>query len=339
VAPLLLAAGCGASDPCAGHDGTCIALTVDGPGQVDQLAVHLSGAAALDAVTPPDGPAAPRALPVETAIYLPPVTGRVTVDAVGLRAGGAVGEGSGVVDLTPGAHAALSIALGAALADGAAPPDLASAIDSAGAIDQANATDLATPIDRATPVDQATSIDQATAVDQASAIDLAEPPDLVPPPRLVFLAPARAGDFGDLAGADTACMAATAGTAWQGRTFRALLADTGGTAPASRIDLTAGRTIVLPDGQPVATDATFFANSHLRAIAETIDGAVTGIGCAWTNFLPDGSLANQADCGAWSTQANLSGAFGRTGNTDAQWASAGGSSSCATLCHLYCIEQ
>jgi hypothetical protein len=160
----------------------------------------------------------------------------------------------------------------------------------------------------------------------------------VPPPRIAFLAPARTGDFGDVAGADSACQSAASGTIYQPLTFRAVVADSNGTPAAARLQLAQGRSIVLPGGQAVATDATFFTNTHLAPIDELIDGSVTGIGCAWTNFLPDGSNANQDDCGAWSAK-QLLGAFGRTGNSDSQWAAAGPSASCGSPCHIYCIEQ
>ncbi|MGZ3428816.1 MAG: hypothetical protein ACXVCV_19315, partial [Polyangia bacterium] len=92
----LALAGCGASDPCDGHSGACLALRVEdrgGVGAVDQLAIQLSGAAQLDGRTPTTAGAA-RTLPIATAIFLPAASGAVDIAVVGLRAGLTVGHGA-----------------------------------------------------------------------------------------------------------------------------------------------------------------------------------------------------------------------------------------------------
>jgi hypothetical protein len=66
-------AGCAAEDPCAAHNGACLALRIEDHGGVlaiDQLLVTLTGAAHLNARTP-DPPGALTSLPVAVAIFLP----------------------------------------------------------------------------------------------------------------------------------------------------------------------------------------------------------------------------------------------------------------------------
>src|SRR6185312_11438683 len=95
-----LAAGCGTSDPCDGHDGACLALRVEGHGvgALDQLAIHVAGAALLDGHTP-GSPGAAVSLPVATAIYLPAATGSVAISVLGLRSGLAVGQGDAAASI------------------------------------------------------------------------------------------------------------------------------------------------------------------------------------------------------------------------------------------------
>jgi hypothetical protein len=116
----LVAVGCG--DVCDGVAGTCVALTVDGSGQVDGIEVTLSGAANGRRVGP--AMATVQDLPVTLALQLSSVSGgALHIDATGVLLGRIVGEGNTNVTLS-GSHASATVRLGAA-----PPIDLAGSVD------------------------------------------------------------------------------------------------------------------------------------------------------------------------------------------------------------------
>src|SRR5439155_11116032 len=104
-------AWCGCeNDVCRGVDGTCVALTVAGPGQVDGLRIALSGAASGTRVAPAN--AVIQSLPVEVALQLQAATsGTLHIDVTGVLLGGEVGTGSADVDLSDGAHRTVTLTL------------------------------------------------------------------------------------------------------------------------------------------------------------------------------------------------------------------------------------
>jgi hypothetical protein len=125
-----LLAACKASDPCAGHAGTCIALEVDGLGvdAVDQLAILISiegRSAPLSAITPP-APGPTVALPARTAIYLDAaVSGNATLAVGGYLNGVQVGDGTTGLAIVAGAHQSATVILRSASGDGFVPIDFA----------------------------------------------------------------------------------------------------------------------------------------------------------------------------------------------------------------------
>ncbi len=112
----LLAVGC--YDPCFGHGGTCIGLTVTGNlGPIDQLGITVTAAEQKTPPLPQE-----HSLPVTTALYLKDdVTGMVDVKVTAYHSGSPVGQGHSVVPVTPGQHIPVTIAVvGAIPADGGA---------------------------------------------------------------------------------------------------------------------------------------------------------------------------------------------------------------------------
>jgi hypothetical protein len=144
-----------------------------------------------------------------------------------------------------------------------------------------------------------------------------------------------------LSALDAECSTAAQAAAIPGSlSYRAIIAYPSESA-STHITLGAGRTIVLPDGTPVSTDATFWGVMHAAGIDQLADGTrVTG--CVFTNFGAVGStLAITTDCGDWTS--TTAGEVGNTGDcsaTNGQWAYQFPAIDCATArCHVYCIEQ
>jgi hypothetical protein len=109
VLGLTLSASC-AQDACAGLDGTCVALTVDGPGQIDGLEIAVSGAATGSQVVPPV--AAAHALPVDVAVELAHASsGALHLDVIGVFLGTVVGHGTADLTISAGAHASATVRL------------------------------------------------------------------------------------------------------------------------------------------------------------------------------------------------------------------------------------
>jgi hypothetical protein len=321
---LVLLAGCADHDLCAGHDGTCIGLVAYGPGNVDQLHIQMSGAARLDGRTP-DPPGAARALPVSTALFLPPAGGLVDITVDGLLSGNVVGAGlvEGVV--RPGEHLNVRVTL--------VPPAVVDLGPDLRGEDLAVAADLSSP-------------------------DLSQPdllmssPDLLQPdligfnPRYVFLLPARSSLLGAHAGIDNDCLVAAAAAGLPGASYLSMIAYPPADDPASTITLGQGRPIIKPDGTQVSDDADFFSGTvdHLAPIDELADGTIVTTGCAYTNFGRTGSrISSPSDCAGWSD--NTSASFGTVGDvkaSDAHWTfrSANPIVGCDVLsCGVYCIQQ
>jgi hypothetical protein len=265
-----LAAGCGAADPCDGHAGACLSLRVEdhgGVGALDQLAIRLDGAAMLDGRTP-GTPGGAVTLPIATAIFLPPATGAVDVSVVGLRAGAGVGQGAAAAAIRPGAHVTVTVELQAIAPGGG--DDLALGGDLAGG----GGGDLA-------------------------AADLSGPQ-----PRYVFLLPMHTSALGLQSGLDSECTSAALNGGLPGTQYKAVIAYPTSN-PRDAITLGAGRSIVLPDGTPIATDATFFTMSHLAGINELANGQLA-TGCVFTDFNPNGDriAAAAGDCSGWTGDVN-----------------------------------
>jgi hypothetical protein len=105
----LLWIGCDTS-VCHDVDGTCVALTVDGSGNVDGVQLALSGAASGTRIAPKTADL--HALPIDIALQLPSAqTGTLHIDAVGLLLGGAAGAGSVDVPITAGQHQSAHVTL------------------------------------------------------------------------------------------------------------------------------------------------------------------------------------------------------------------------------------
>jgi len=301
-----LVAGCGAADPCDGHSGACLSLRVEdrgGVGALDQLAIHVEGAAMLDGRTP-GTPGAPVALPIATAIYLPAASGAVDVSVVGLRAGAGVGQGAVAAAIRPGAHVAVTVELQAIAPGGGA--DFALGDDLAGG---GGSSDLAT-------------------------LDLAGVQ-----PRYVFLLGMHSTTLGLQSGLDSECTAAAAQAGLPATPYKAVIAYPTSN-PRDAIALGAGRSIVLPDGTAVATDATFFAMSHLAGIDELANGQVVS-GCVFTDFNPNGDriAAAAGDCGGWTGDVNDVAYVGDAMASDLNWNFANTPSCNGLSCYLYCIQQ
>ena len=108
---LALVGGCHAADPCAGFNGTCVALTVDGAtsSQVDRLVLTTTGlldASASSTVSPS------KTLPVAIALHLPAdVGGSLPIHAEGLLGNVVVGDGDTTATVTPGKHTTAELRL------------------------------------------------------------------------------------------------------------------------------------------------------------------------------------------------------------------------------------
>jgi hypothetical protein len=303
----LALAGCGASDPCDGHAGACVSLRVEdrgGVGSVDQLAIRFSGAAQLDGRTPTT-PAAAVTLPIATAIYLPATSGSVDVTVEGFRGGASVGAGAATTSLAAGTHVRLTIGLTAGVAGG----DLALVGDLAGGGSDGGG-DLAS----------------------ADLAGLA--------PRMAFLLPLHGSNLGAQSGLDSECTTAAANARLPATAYRAVIAYPT-VNPHDVIDLSAGRAIVLPDGSPVASDATFFTPTHAGPINRLADSTVVS-GCVFTDFNPNGDriAASAGDCGGWTGGAAADVAYvGDPSKTDSNWTFAN-TAPCATMqCYIYCLQQ
>jgi hypothetical protein len=303
----LALAGCGASDPCAGHSGACLSLRVEdrgGVGTLDQLAIQLSGAAQLDGRTPTTAGSAVK-LPVTTAIFLPAASGDVDISVVALRGGLGVGQGTTTAAIRPGAHVAATIALDAL---------------GGGVVDLAVGADLAHG-------------------DGGGVVDLASADLSGTQPRYIFLLPQHSGNLGAQSGLDTECTTSATTAGLPATTYRAVIAYPT-VSPRDVIVLGAGRAIVLPDGTPVATDATFFAQSHAGPINELANGQVAA-GCVFTDFNPNGDRINAAagDCGGWTGLTTDVAYVGDSTKSDLNWNFADTPSCNGVSCYLYCIQQ
>jgi hypothetical protein len=197
-------------------------------------------------------------------------------------------------------------------------------------------------------VDAATTADAGG--DGATApTDAAAGTDGPPPPRRVFLTKETTfGNFGGLAGGNTICareamMAGLAGT------FVAILGSSA-RSPKSYLVLDGGaRPIVRPDGQQVATDATFWEASHMKPIDVGPDGVAIGPSGnlsqnAWTGFDYTGATVAGGTCVDW-TSVTLGYIGDPHGVAPASivgaWANYAAQGNCTSNypCHLYCIEQ
>jgi hypothetical protein len=138
----LLVSGC-AADPCAGTD-TCIDLEVSGDvGALDTLSLIFTGVVTrqADAALPP--PAAPP--PLAVGLVLPPVSGTLDVDVIGLLAGSVAGFGATEAQVVAHAHQRVSVRLSAGIApDDGGSDDLASS-------DLTPSPDLSMPVDMSCP--------------------------------------------------------------------------------------------------------------------------------------------------------------------------------------------
>ena len=307
LAACALAGGCGGADPCDGHSGACLSLRVEdrgGVGALDQLAIRLDGAATLDGRTP-GTPGGAVKLPVATAIYLPPATGAVDVSVVGLRAGAGVGAGEAMAAIRPGAHVAVVVGLQASGVGGR--EDLA-----------LGGGDLA---------------------GVGGGADLASPDLAGPQPRYVFLVGMHTSALGLESSLDDECTNAALAAGLPASPYKVVIAYPTSN-PRDAITLGAGRSILLPDGTPIATDATFFAMTHLAGINELATGQVAN-GCVFTDFNPNGDRINAAagDCGGWSGDTSGVAYVGDSAASDLNWNFAGTPSCNGLSCYLYCIQQ
>jgi hypothetical protein len=317
---LVLAAGCADHDLCAGHDGTCIGLVVNGQGIVDQLQIQMRGAAQLDGRTP-EAAGAPHVLPVSTALFLPAVGGAVDLTVSGLLGGDLVGQAMATAVVRPGQHQNLQVTLAAVHGDLAVadlPADLGA--------------------------DLAESADQSLPEADLSQPDLLQP-DLVGfNPRYVFLLPARGSVLGTHAALDNDCTVEATSAGLPAVAYKAVIAYPPSDDPALYLSLAQHRVIIRPDGTQVATDDNFFSASgtHLAEIDELADGTVISAGCAYTNFGFTGLRINSpSDCVGWTD--NGSGVAGTTGDIksiDTHWSFQTPILTCDQLmCHVYCIQQ
>jgi hypothetical protein len=120
----LVASACSASAPCAGHDGTCIALTVDGAGSVDHLRIQIldTGGTYHDADTVTAS--APRKLPLELALLLnADLNGTDTLIVTGSLGTATVGAGSAHIYIAYKEHFIATVTLTNDI-DAAVPADM-----------------------------------------------------------------------------------------------------------------------------------------------------------------------------------------------------------------------
>jgi hypothetical protein len=112
----LSACGGGTPDPCDGED-TCIAITLTGDGEVDQLRLDLVYGFRLGSVatpTPPTSTDLPLVVPILLGTPTEPL--RVGVVIAALRDDAVIGYASGEIEVAPLAHAALDLELGPVVA-------------------------------------------------------------------------------------------------------------------------------------------------------------------------------------------------------------------------------
>ena len=140
LALLLLGPACSTSDPCAGHDGPCIGVTITGSGTVDSLAYQalVDGTGTFHDASSAKLPHA-HSLPVTSALYpAADVKGDITLVVTGYRGSTIAGEGQAVIRGFQGNdHVEVGVQLGAL-------PDLGVPDDASGGGD-AGAADFGTP--------------------------------------------------------------------------------------------------------------------------------------------------------------------------------------------------
>jgi hypothetical protein len=112
----LVLGACG-PEVCADVDGACVALTVEGVGEIDGLDIQLSGAATGRGVAPRRAEVA--TLPVQVALALPALApGPLVIQVVGVRLGEVVGGGQISLEVDKDAHESASVTLGELTLDG-----------------------------------------------------------------------------------------------------------------------------------------------------------------------------------------------------------------------------
>jgi hypothetical protein len=224
-----------------------------------------------------------------------------------LRGGAAVGAGDVAVAIRPGAHVAATVRLDAPGGGGA---------------DLALSDDLALGGDGG-----------------GGGGDLASSPDLAPPPRYMFLLGMHGSNLGAEAALDGECTSAAAAAGLPATPYKVVIAYPT-SSPHDALDLTAGRSIVLPDGTQIATDATFFSSTHLHAIEQLANGQIAH-GCVFTDFNPNGDkiAAAAGDCGGWTGASSDVAYVGDSSKSDLNWNFSDTPSCVALSCYLYCIQQ
>ncbi len=125
---LALLAGCRAADPCAGHEGTCIALQIEGEPSLalDQLGYQLT----QESAQPPlvfhgaaEGTRSRVTLPTRTAIFLPAqAIGKFTLEVTGFASGQELAHGkTPPIEIALGAHVSATLTLLGSGRDGGIP--------------------------------------------------------------------------------------------------------------------------------------------------------------------------------------------------------------------------
>jgi hypothetical protein len=312
VVAVLAVVGCHTTDPCFGHDGTCIGLVVDGSGtisQIDQLSIDLSSVG-LGTMQTPSVPSL-SSLPVTTALYLPAnVAGEVTITVSGLLGGSVVGTASATRTITPGDHVSVEVQLSTATSDDGGIPDAASNVDAAGNVDFSTS-------------------------DDAGAIDAGPPgPDMARRKRYVFLVGPQMGALGSI---DATCASAASGHGLPGSGYKGLVGVANGPDQTFK-NPSPDRDVVLPNGALVSSDTAFFTAAHVGPIDLLADKSMAQTSCVWTNLTATGS-ARATDCAGWTSGLILN--HGNTGNAQAitmNWANES-STTCDMPCYVYCIED
>jgi hypothetical protein len=184
--------------------------------------------------------------------------------------------------------------------------------------------------------------DLAVGDDLASAAggaDLAAPDLAGLQPRYVFLLGQHTSALGLESGLDGECAGAATAAGLPSASYKVVIAYPT-SSPRMALDLTAGRDILLPSGTKVATDATFFAQSHLAPIDELATGQLAN-GCVFTDFNPNGDRINATagDCGGWTGDTSGVAYVGNSAMSDLNWNFAATPSCNGLSCYLYCIEQ
>jgi hypothetical protein len=165
----------------------------------------------------------------------------------------------------------------------------------------------------------------------------AAPPDLSGGPVLRVFAMPATGAVTALSSKttnDTTCTATANGAGLTGN-YVALMSYGAGMAPADFVNL-AGRSVVVPGGQLVATAANFFSNTHVRAINQLATGASSGAHYVWTAMTPLGSNATP-NCAGWTTTTG-SVWVGNTFSFTGSWAMEDTFSCSDTMGYIYCLE-